>query len=377
MSIGRRDFIRTGVAGSAALVAAGVSGACRTPPQPQTRGGTGGTRLSSTARSLTINFTGLIVGEFGKTTKTLQIALVDAAKAGVMEPHASLLIVDLADYVFPESFGTPGNGPDVRLPLMKYQPPQIVRLGSQTLGMWGLAGCKLWLRDNQTTFDASDANASLEFPELTGTNVTRQPETTEAAWAGLQWLAKVNDLAAATGDDPSSIAIDPTVIAAQISITRGSGSAIMPYTACERSRRYRFEGQRDSDNRYYASEFKIDVQPAGDTTDIAIFAPAMLQGTAGVIRVKTPQGKAAAVSIANSPIGRSAETHFTAYSRVYKLRKSQDLEAIEGACNPALTPAAGAAGGANAQAAQPANAAAQGAPNPPDKGCLVIVRVRA
>src|SRR5262249_9423883 len=152
-----------------------------------------------------------------------------------------------------------------------YQAPQIVRVGNQTLGVWGLSGCKVWLKDAGMMFGA-DSAANLEFPGDKAADVKKQPAENDAGWAGLEWMAKAADLAKVTGDDPSSIAVDPMLVDAEVSVTRGRGAALMPVTCAERSRVYFFEGH-ESDARYHASEIKVSYTPTSDTTDLAIIFP--------------------------------------------------------------------------------------------------------
>src|SRR5262249_749738 len=153
--------------------------------------------------------------------------------ACVHEPHAALLMIPIDSYVFPEDFDA--NGGQVKLLYEKYQAPQIVRVGNQTLGVWGLSGCKVWLKDAGMMFGA-DSAANLEFPGDKAADVKKQPAENDAGWAGLEWMAKAADLAKVTGDDPSSIAVDPMLVDAEVSVTRGRGAALMPVTCAERSR---------------------------------------------------------------------------------------------------------------------------------------------
>lgn len=254
------------------------------------------------ATSVEFIFTGLCVFELWQKTKKMHVSLIHAARSGIKESHSATMMIRLGD------FEPQRNG---------YQSPQIVKLGSETLGIWGLTGKALWIEGvNGKGFD-TDGTPNLNFRMAGAGGVLKESERQDASnWEG---LVRFPNLADVVGTPVPALA--PDKVTARILMTRGDARGLKPSTPCELARSYGFTQPEDVVNdRSYASEFAV-THPA--TSDVLVLVIAdLINGRVASSRrrigLKVRPGQKTPVSIANIPVGRhdqNIEGHFAAYAR--------------------------------------------------------------
>jgi hypothetical protein len=350
MAIDRRDFLTTAAGGCVAAAAGGMAAACMKQPGKTT-----------VTNEIQFVLTGLGMLGLSTSRKRAVAALVDPTKAALNIPHACLLIVNLDDYVFPQDYGTQGNGPERGASGEPYFDPQIIRVGRTILGVWGLAGCNLWVGEAQSTFDAPDSKASFDFPN-TGKDVTKPHKPEDSDWSGIEWFVDAVDVAKAASAQPK---IDDSVVTTHVSFTRGGAQGLQPVTDCERRRTYSLADQNNPE-RNYAAEIAINYPITGDTVDLRIQEPNG-QPVGRIIRVRNK----GLVSIANSPIatGKHEMTHFEAYSRLLGLSSNVTVKIFNHEyCQTNLDRMK-----YSARVLKEHPMGDDTAENPPDAGCLMLV----
>jgi hypothetical protein len=402
MKADRRQFCGALVAGMALAAGAGGCGGGQNPPpkeDPGGKAGGGGAAVTST-RELIFSFTGLLAAEVEESErKELTVSLLDPAQVMITDEHTPQLLVRLADYVWPYQFGTEGNGPKLVAPRMHHRPPQIIRIGGETYGMWGLQRTMLWMGEaKQKALDAvPKEKTSFAFKKL-GADVTQKPAN-EAGWAGREWFVTRKDVCEAYERVYNEKCPDPERVkypeaTSQFQLSSGAGAGLAPITDCERGRNCRLGDIKETTLlRKFGAEFQVVYGASADTTDICLSPINMNTGKPAapyglVIRLRTKPGVPAPVSVVNSPVSHNSSDHFPAYSALLKLDKPVCLFVYEDkACAPSVKPDASYSayvaeehemqlkalkhqkGSYDMDACK---AQTKGAPNPPDGGCVPL-----
>ena len=372
MAVTRRRVIEGGMALGAAMLVGGCN------RQPDQGSKTGPKPVGGDGFTLQMRFTGLFLFEIFERSHEMIVSFVDEAavmsatasrpRPEVIEPHAAVMLVNLADeaYKWPNEYGIPSGAGEDRLPAPA---PQIVRVGNEVYGMWGLHNRAVWVHSAHDEFYSADSSPSFSFPRST------------EQWKGVDHFIRMADaLPRETQPTPAEVPqIIPEFVKSRIRLTRGIAQGEVPYTHCERMRKYAVPGAGGATaRRQYASEFTVSYPVQGSEVVLGFArrptrAPRpggraheeVTEAQFGLITLRGKPGATVSVSFANSPTDKYNHAHhFSAF--YYALGQEPDvLESEEGdKCRVRVSP--------YTPLSRPGQARDEGEalPTPPDAGCI-------
>lgn len=367
MAINRRQVLGGGMALGAAMMAGGCSDAPLTDTPVDSK-----STAPAKGFTLQMRFTGLFLVEIFDGKKEMLVSLVDHEKVRLLEPHAGVMLLSLSHDAlkWPEEYDLSSHSGENGLPL---RAPQIVRIGGEAYGMWGLHDRAVWVRSAHGEFDQPDDHASFAFP------------TNQGTWKGLDQFIDMADVLAPVPPPPHPVDVPPTVperIKARVRLTRGTASGEVPLTLCERERKYFLrKGTTETQLRSYSSEIVVSYPIQESEVILGVSTrgrasrpgePDRIAQNHAVITLRGKPGSTVSLTFANSPTELfHRASHFAAFSRALGIDTDPDLRSVEGSSckNVRISPFAP-MGHADAEALSDYAQRGRVVPTPPDAGCI-------